>query len=113
MTVIAFDVGARREFMSGSVPTAGVVSGWRFLATSLRTRAIGSLTSLPRLLMRLTELSSLGDDDLGDCYVRLALEGVSLLDFDKFKELVEMGERDSAPALDEWLARRNEIDITG
>jgi len=111
ITVIAFDVGARRDFMSGSVPTAGVVSGWKFLATSLRTRTLGSLTSLPRLLMRLTELSSLGDDDLGDCYVRPALDGVSLLDFDKFKELVEMGERDSAPALDEWLALRNALDL--
>jgi predicted acylesterase/phospholipase RssA/CRP-like cAMP-binding protein len=112
ITVIAFDVGARRDFLSGTVPTEGVVSGWRFLATTLRSRALGSLTSLPRLLMRLTELSSLGDADLGDCYVRPALQGVSLLDFDKFQDLVEMGERDSAPALDKWLAERNALDLT-
>jgi NTE family protein len=111
ITVIAFDVGARRDFLTGSVPTEGVVSGWRFLATTLRSRALGGLTSLPRLLMRLTELSSLGDDDLGDCYVRPALQGVSLLDFDKFHDLVEMGERDSAPALDEWLAERDALDL--
>lgn len=112
ITVISFDVGARRDFLSGAVPTEGVVSGWRFLATTLRSRALGSLTSLPRLLMRLTELSSLGDEDLGDCYVRPELQGVSLLDFDKFQDLVEMGERDSAPALDEWLAEQNTVDLT-
>ena len=62
--------------------------------------------------MRLTELSSLGDDDLGDCYVRPALEGVSLLDFDKFHELVEMGERDSAPGARRVAGRlRNALDL--
>jgi hypothetical protein len=84
--------------------TSGILSGWRFLATSLRRRALDDLTSLPRILMRLTELGSLGGDDRGDCYVRPALSGVGLLDFDRFDELVAMGERDAAPALDAWLA---------
>ena len=48
--------------------------------------------------MRLTELGSLGDDDQGDCYVRPRIEGVSLLDFDKFDELVVgTGEHDAGP----------------
>ena len=105
ITVIAIDVGARRDFVSSkSVSKTGIVSGWRFLATSLRQRALDDLTSLPRILMRLTELGSLGSDDRGDCYVRPALEGVSLLDFDRFDELIAMGERDAEPALDAWLA---------
>ena len=111
ITVVAIDVGARREFLSSQVPADGVVSGWRFLANSLRNRAPGSLTSLPRILMRLTELGCLGDQDVGDCYVRLALENVSLLDFKKFEALMEMGERDSAIALDEWLAAEQPIDL--
>jgi predicted acylesterase/phospholipase RssA len=111
ITVIAFDVGTRRGFLSSSVPADGVVSGWKFLANSLRTRALGNLTSLPRILMRLTELGSLGDDDHGDCYVRPTLQNVSLLDFDKFEALVEMGERDSAPALDDWLGSRDSPDL--
>jgi len=36
---------------------------------------------------------------------------VSLLDFKKFETLMEMGERDSAVALDEWLAAERPIDL--
>jgi predicted acylesterase/phospholipase RssA/CRP-like cAMP-binding protein len=113
ITVVAIDVGARREFVSASVPTTGVVSGWRFLATNLRHRTLDNLTSLPRILMRLTELGSLGDDDCGDCYIRPALEGASLLDFDRFDELVERGYRDGAATLAEREATGAVIDITG
>jgi predicted acylesterase/phospholipase RssA len=104
ITVIAVDVGARRDFISTAMSRSGVLSGWRFLATSLRRRALDDLTSLPRILMRLTELGSLGGADRGDCYLRPELAGVSLLDFDRFDELIAMGERDVAPALDAWLA---------
>lgn len=104
ITVIAVDVGARREFMSGDLPDSGVVSGWRFLVDSVRQRSLGNLTTLPRVLMRLTELGSLGDDDHGECYIRPTLAGVSLLDFDKFDALIEMGEHDAAPVLEQWLA---------
>jgi predicted acylesterase/phospholipase RssA/CRP-like cAMP-binding protein len=104
ITVIAVDVGARREFLSADVPETGVVSGWRFLLNNLRQRSLENLTTLPRILMRLTELGSLGDDDHGECYIRPVMEGVSLLDFDKFDELLEMGERDAVTVLDAWLA---------
>ena len=110
--MIAVDVGARREFMSGDLPDSGVVSGWRFLLNNLRQRSLDNLTTLPRVLMRLTELGSLGDDDHGECYIRPELAGVSLLDFDKFDELVEMGERDAFAPLDEWLASRKPADLS-
>ena len=103
ITVIAIDVGAHREFMTGELPGSGVVSGWRFLVNNLRQRSLGNLTTLPRVLMRLTELGSLGDDDHGECYIRPSLSGVSLLDFDKFDQLVDMGRRDSMPVLESWL----------
>ena len=106
VTVIAIDVGARREFMSGDLPDSGVVSGWRFLMNNLRQRSLENLTTLPRILMRLTELGSLADDDHGECYIQPTLTDVSLLDFDKFDQLVEMGKRDAAPVLDAWLCRR-------
>lgn len=111
ITVIAVDVGARREFMSTDLPDTGVVSGWRFLVNNLRQRSLENLTTLPRVLMRLTELGSLGDDDHGECYIRPELTGVSLLDFDKFDELVRMGERDAFPALDAWLAARRPASV--
>jgi predicted acylesterase/phospholipase RssA len=104
ITVLAIDVGARRDFVSRSLSQSGIVSGWRFLASSLRQRALDDLTSLPRILMRLTEMGSLGSDDRGDCYVRPELAGISLLDFDRFDELIALGERDAAPALDAWIA---------
>lgn len=101
-------IGVRREFMAASVPTTGIVSGWKYLATSLRERELENLTSLPRLLIRLTELGSLGDDDRGDCCVQPVVDGVSLLDFDKFDQIVEIGERDASLALDDWLLPRPE-----
>jgi predicted acylesterase/phospholipase RssA/CRP-like cAMP-binding protein len=103
VTVVGVDVGAKREVVAAAVPDTGVVSGWRYLATNLRQRTLDNLTSLPRLLLRLTELGSLGDDDAGDCVIRPNLDGISLLDFAKFDRLVETGERDAGRALDEWL----------
>jgi predicted acylesterase/phospholipase RssA/CRP-like cAMP-binding protein len=104
ITVIGIDVGAQHDFSSGSADAEGVVSGWKMLATSVRQRTLGNFTSLPRLLMRLTELGSLGSTDRGDCPIRLVMNGVSLLDFNKFDELIATGERESAQVLDEWLA---------
>lgn len=101
ITVLAFDVGTRREFIASGLPPTGVVSGWRFLAVNLRDRKFDNLTSLPRVLMRLTELGSLGDEDRGDYYIRPSLEGVSLLDFKRFDDLVAIGERDATVALEE------------
>ncbi len=106
ISVIAIDVGTRREFASATTSTSGVVSGWKLLASSVRNRTLDNLTTLPRVLMRLTELGAMGDADNGDCYVRPNLEGVSLLDFDKFESLIERGARDSAQPIDEWLASR-------
>jgi NTE family protein len=112
ITVVGIDVGTRREFLpTASVPPTGVLSGWRFLASSLRGRTLENLATLPRLLMRLTELGSLGDDDRGDCYIRPALEGVSLLDFDKFDALIESGRRDADATIAAWVASR--ADATG
>jgi hypothetical protein len=66
---------------------------------------------MPRILLRLTELGSQGVDDLGDCYIRPEMENVSLLDFNRFDELVAIGERDAAATLDTWLADQARVDI--
>lgn len=104
ITVIGIDVGAAREPLSAPLPPTGVVSGWGYLWSNLKARTPGNLASLPRLLVRLTELGSNADEDRGDCYLRPGTDAVSLLDFDAFDELVEIGRRDAAPALAEWLA---------
>ena len=104
ITVIAIDVGANKEFTGAGGSAEGTVSGWRALTRAARERALGSAFGLPKLLMRLTELGAGDSGDLGDCYVRPGLEGVSLLDFDRFDDLVVGGERDAGPQLDAWLA---------
>jgi NTE family protein len=110
--VIAVDVGTRREFVpASSVPPSGVLSGWRFLASSLRGRALENLTTLPRILMRLTELGSFGDDDRGDCYIRPPLDDISLLDFDKLDTLIRRGEQAAAATLTEWLAQTSSVSM--
>jgi predicted acylesterase/phospholipase RssA len=102
--VIGSDVGVTHEILSSSaVAPTGVVSGWRHLVRSLRGREFENLTMLPRMLLRLTELGSLGDSDTGDCCIRPAMDTVSLMDFDRFDELVAIGERDAHLTLEEWL----------
>jgi predicted acylesterase/phospholipase RssA/CRP-like cAMP-binding protein len=113
VTIIASDVGAQRELLSISAPNSGVVSGWRTLARSLRERSTSDLTTLPRVLMRLTELGASGDVDHGDCYIRPALDGVSLLDFNRFDFLVEQGEQAGREALDAWQQQGDTIDLRG
>jgi predicted acylesterase/phospholipase RssA len=103
--VISSDVGVTHEILSSSaIPPTGVVSGWRLLAASVKGREYENLSTLPRILLRLTELGSLGDsNDVGDCCIRPSMDTVSLMDFDRFEELVAIGERDARAALDEWL----------
>jgi predicted acylesterase/phospholipase RssA/CRP-like cAMP-binding protein len=113
ITVIASDVGAQRELLSIAAPNNGVVSGWRTLVRSLRERSTSDLTTLPRVLMRLTELGATGEVDLGDCYIRPAIDGVSLLDFNRFDFLVQEGEHAARQALDTWQQRDDTIDLRG
>jgi len=113
ITVVGADVGARKDYAAGLARTMGVVSGWRVLASGLRDRNLDGLMSLPRLLLRLTELGSHTDDDLGDCYIRLTIDGVSLLDFDKFDQLVASGRVDAGRAIDDWLEVRPAVPTAG
>ena len=82
----------------------GVVSGWGYAWSQLRTRSYGNLATLPRILMRLTELGAGGSDDRGDLYLRPHTDAVSLMDFKAFDELIEIGFRDAEPELAAWLA---------
>jgi predicted acylesterase/phospholipase RssA/CRP-like cAMP-binding protein len=101
--VVAIDVGAAREPLSAPMSETGVVSGWNYAWSQLRTRSYGNLASLPRILMRLTELGAGGNDDRGDLYLRPRTDAVSLMDFKAFDELIEIGRRDSDPEIAKWL----------
>ena len=81
----------------------GVVSGWGYAWSRLRNGSDASLASLPRILMRLTELGAGGSDDHGDLYLRPRTDAVSLMDFKAFDELIEIGRRDADPEIAKWM----------
>jgi predicted acylesterase/phospholipase RssA/CRP-like cAMP-binding protein len=103
ITVIAIDVGAAREPLSTPISESGVVSGWGYVWSQLRTRSYGNLASLPRILMRLTELGAGGSEDQGDLYLRPRTDMVGLMDFKAFDELIEIGRRDAEPEIGKWI----------
>lgn len=107
--VIAVDVGAHKEFGTAGATKHGAVSGWRTLGAAVRQRSVRDAIALPKLLMRLTELGAVDPSDLGDCYVRPDLEGISLLDFDRFDDLEAIGERDAGAVLDAWAAAQPDL----
>ncbi len=101
--VIAIDVGAVREPLRAPMAETGVVSGWGYAWSRLRNGSDASLASLPRILMRLTELGAGGSDDHGDLYLRPRTDAVSLMDFKAFDELIEIGFRDADPEIAKWV----------
>jgi hypothetical protein len=62
-----------------------------------------NLASLPRILMRLTELGAGSIDDQGDLYLRPRTDAVSLMDFKAFDELIDIGFHDAEPEIAKWL----------
>ena len=101
--VVAIDVGAVREPLRAPMAETGVVSGWGYAWSRLRNGSDASLASLPRILMRLTELGAGGSDDHGDLYLRPRTDAVSLMDFKAFDELIEIGRRDADPEIAKWM----------
>lgn len=101
--VIAIDVGAAKEPFQAPVPASGVLSGWGYTWSQMRSRNYGNIAGLLKILMRLTELGAQAVPDLGDCALRPATGGVSLMDFKAFDQLVEIGYRDAMPAIAKWL----------
>ena len=102
ITVIAIDVGAVREPLSAPMAESGVVSGWSYAWSRVRTHD-RNLASLPRILMRLTELGAGSIDDRGDLYLRPRTDTVSLMDFKAFDELIDIGFQDAEPEIAKWL----------
>jgi predicted acylesterase/phospholipase RssA/CRP-like cAMP-binding protein len=101
--VIAIDVGAVREPLRAPMAETGVVSGWAYAWSRLRTRSDEHLASLPRVLMRLTELGAGAGADQGDLYLRPRTDAVSLMNFKAFDELIEIGFRDADPEITKWF----------
>ena len=104
ISVIAVDVGSKRDVRAGALPDSGVVSGWQWLMQRLDPRAATpDMAGIIRVLMRITELGGSGAADLGDLYIRPPVDGIAMLEFGAFDELVELGYAAASTAIEEWL----------
>lgn len=105
ITVIAVDVGSKRDVRAGALPDSGVVSGWQWLLQRIDPRTpTPEMAGIIRVLMRITELGGGGSADLGDLYIRPPVDGIAMLDFSAFDELVELGYAAASTAIEEWLS---------
>jgi predicted acylesterase/phospholipase RssA/CRP-like cAMP-binding protein len=105
VTVIAVDVGSKRDVRAGGLPDSGIVSGWQWLIQRLDPRTpTPDMAGIIRVLMRITELGGSGATDLGDLYIRPPVDGIAMLEFSAFDELVELGYAAASTAIEEWLA---------
>ncbi len=100
-TVIAVDVGNDRELSGGNLPDDGVLSGWSVMGRRLNPFTTSSdIRGLLSILMRVTELGAVGDDDKGDLAVRPDVGHYGLFDFGRLDELIEAGHQATVTALD-------------
>jgi predicted acylesterase/phospholipase RssA len=108
ITVLAVDVGVRRGLTAGDLPDSTIVDGWRLMVDRLHPRRTSpDVAGILTVLTRLTELGGGGEAaDLGDVLVAPEVGGFPLLDFDRFDELVAIGERDGRAVLEPWWVER-------
>jgi predicted acylesterase/phospholipase RssA len=87
------------------------VSGWQ----ALRSRMSSGRSAYPRIssvLMRSMISASMLTRDtqvnqgLADCYIKLDIRGISMLDFDKASSAARRGYEAAMPILEEWLESR-------
>lgn len=104
ISVIAVDVGSKRDIRAGELPDSGVVSGWRWLRQRIDPRAATpDMAGMIRVIMRITELGGTGAADLGDLYIRPPVDGIAMLDFGAFDRLVELGYAEASKQIEAWL----------
>jgi NTE family protein len=108
INVVAVDVGSKRDIRAGALPDTGVVSGWKWLMQRVDPREQSpEMAGIIRVIMRITELGGSGAADLGDLYIRPAVDGVAMLDFGAFDRLMELGYATASVAIEEWLSSEN------
>ncbi len=108
ISVIAIDVGSKKDMRAGELPHSGVQSGWKWLMQKMDPRVDNpDMAGIIRVMMRITELGGTGNQDLGDLYIRPPVDGIAMLDFSAFDELLELGYATASVAIEEWLASEN------
>jgi predicted acylesterase/phospholipase RssA len=105
ISVIAIDVGSKKDVRAGELPHSGVQSGWKWLMQKMDPRVDNpDMAGIIRVMMRITELGGTGNPDLGDLYIRPPVDGIAMLDFSAFDQLLELGYATASVAIEEWLA---------
>jgi predicted acylesterase/phospholipase RssA len=106
-TVVAVDVGTRRDLPAGALSDSGVVAGWSVLWDRLHPlRRRREQVNIVRVMTRLTELGAEQGADRGDVLVRPEVQDFPILDFDRFDDLIARGREAGRATLEPWLATR-------
>lgn len=95
-TLIAIDVGDPAGIVTGQATADGIVSGW----DRLRRRTVDDTVTLPRLLMRLTELGRDDSTESADVTISPDVRGFGLTEIRSAREIIARGEAAGREALD-------------
>lgn len=95
-TLIAVDVGDPAGIVTGSATSDGVVSGW----DRLRRKTVDDTVTLPRVLMRLTELGRQDSIESADVAITPDVRGFGITATQHAREIVTQGEIAGRAALD-------------
>ena len=99
-TLIAVDVGDPAGIATGRATADGIVSGWE----RLRRRTVDDTVTLPRLLMRLTELGRDDSTESADVTITPDVGGFGLTEIRSAREIIARGEAAGRAALDQCRA---------
>ncbi|MDG2113181.1 MAG: hypothetical protein P8N02_11265 [Actinomycetota bacterium] len=100
-TVIGVDVGIESELDAGDLPDHGVVSGWSILGRKLNPLARSDeVQGMLSILMRVTELGAVDNEDRGDLVIEPDVARYGLFDFSRLDDLIEAGYEAAAAAFD-------------
>ncbi len=99
-TLVAVDVGDPAGIVTGGATTDGIVSGW----DRLRRHTVDDTVTLPRLLMRLTELGRDDSTESADVTITPDIRGFGLTEIRSAREIIARGEAAGRDALERWPA---------
>lgn len=91
--VVAVDVGDSSAIQIGDLDGSGIASGWNLL------RRRDSTVTLPRVLMRLTELGQDKSGDVADVVIRPDVDGFGLTDTRPARDIIDRGYQAGLAAL--------------
>lgn len=100
---IAVDLRAGAHIPSQALPSNGVLSGWRVLASRLKRGSENQeVPRMVEILLRSNEVASSPHHVRADLTIRPAADAFGVLEVSAWEELIELGYRSAIDALDSW-----------